>query len=178
MPRVLALSCSSLNLRAWGAREPHDSIESSPPMPAPAPLPRVLILCTQNSARSQMGEAILRQIAGGGIQVMSAGIRPGTVHPLAIEALEEVDVDTTGLRSKSVDEFRGQEFDAVITVCDQAREACPVFAGRGVRVHYSIADPAAVEGTHEEQLEAFRRARDLLFSCLAEFVTVLAGPEG
>jgi len=109
---------------------------------------------------------------------MSGGIQPSTVNPLAIEVLREVDVDTTGLRSKSVDEFRGQEFDAVITVCNQAREACPVFPGRGVRVHYSIADPAAVEGTHEKQLEAFRRACDLLFSCLAEFVTVLAGPEG
>jgi len=125
-----------------------------------------------------MGEAVLRHMLGGGVQVVSAGIQPSTVNPLAIEALAEVEVDTAGLRSKSVDEFRGQEFDAVITVCDQAREACPVFPGRGVRVHYSIPDPAAVEGTHEERLEAFRRARDLLFSCLAEFVTVLVGPEG
>lgn len=145
-------------------------------MPAPAPVPRVLILCTQNSARSQMGEAILRQVAGDSVQVVSAGIRPGTVHPLAIEALREAEVDTSGLRSKSVDEFQGQEFDAVITVCDQAREACPVFPGRAVRVHYSIPDPAAVEGTPEERLEAFRRARDLLFACLCEFVTVLVGP--
>jgi arsenate reductase len=123
-----------------------------------------------------MGEAILRHVAGDSLQVVSAGIRPSTVNPLAIEALQEAEVDTTGLRSKSVDEFRGQEFEAIITVCDQAREACPVFPGRAVRVHYNIPDPAAVEGTHEEKLEAFRRARDLLFSCLAEFVTVLVGP--
>lgn len=145
-------------------------------MPAPAPAPRILILCTQNSARSQMGEAILRHLAGDSIQVVSAGIRPASVHPLAIEALREAEVDASGLRSKSVDEFRGQEFEAVITVCDQAREACPVFPGRAARVHYSIPDPAAVEGTPEERLEAFRRARDLLFSCLCEFLTVLVGP--
>ena len=124
-----------------------------------------------------MGEAILRYIAGESIQVVSAGITPSEVNPLAIEALKEEGVDTTGLRSKSVDEFRGQEFEAVITVCDQAREACPVFPGRAARVHYSIPDPAAVEGRHEEKLEAFRRARDLLFSCLCEFYTVLIGPE-
>ena len=125
-----------------------------------------------------MGEAILRHVAGDSIQVVSAGIQPSTVNPLAIEALREVEVDASGLRSKSVDEFRGQEFDAVITVCDQAKEACPVFPGRAVRVHYSIPDPAAVEGTEAERLEAFRRARDFLFSCLCEFVTVLVGPEG
>ncbi len=147
-------------------------------MPSPAPVPRVLILCTENSARSQMGEAILRHLLGGGVLVVSAGIQPSAVNPLAIEALREAGVDTAGLRSKPVDEFRGQEFEAVITVCDGAREACPVFPGRGVRVHYNVPDPAGVEGTHEERLEAFRRARDLLFSCLAEFVTVLVGPEG
>ena len=147
-------------------------------MTTTASAPRVLILCTANSVRSQMGEAILRHISGGSIQVVSAGIHASEVNPLAIEALREAEVDTTGLRSKSVEEFRGQEFGAVITVCDQAKEACPVIPGRAVRVHYSIPDPAAVEGSPEEKLEAFRRARDLLFSCLCEFVTVLAGPEG
>ena len=141
-------------------------------------IPRVLILCTANSARSQMGEAILRHLAGDTIEVMSAGTRATSVHPLAIEAMREVELDISGQRSKSVEEFQGQEFDAVITVCDQARDACPVFPGRGVRVHYSIPDPAAAEGSPEERLEAFRRARDLLFSCLCEFVTVLVGPDG
>lgn len=147
-------------------------------MSATSRAPRVLIVCTGNSARSQMGEAILRHLMGDGIQVVSAGTQPTSVNPLAIHALREAEVDVTGLRSKSVDEFRGQEFEAVITVCDQAREVCPVFPGRGVRVHYSIPDPAAVKGGDEERLEAFRRARDLLYSCLAEFVTVLVGPEG
>jgi arsenate reductase (thioredoxin) len=147
-------------------------------MPAPAPIPRVLILGPQNSARSQMAEAILRHVAGESIQVVSAGIQPASVHPLAIEVLREAEVDTAGLRSKSVDEFQGQEFDAVITVCDQARETCLVFPGRAARVHYSIPDPAAAEGTPEERMEAFRRARDLLFACLCEFVTVLVGPVG
>ena len=140
--------------------------------------PRVLILCTANSARSQMGEAILRQLAGDRFDVVSAGTHASSVHPLAIAAMREVEFDISGQRSKSVDEFRGQEFEAVITVCDQARDACPVFAGRAARVHYSIPDPAAVEGTDEERLEAFRRARDLLFSCLCEFVAVATGPEG
>jgi arsenate reductase len=153
-----------------GGRNPIES------QPMPPRIPRVLILCTANSARSQMGEAILRHLAGNNIEVMSAGTRATSVHPLAIEAMREVEVDMSGQRSKSAEEFQGQEFDAVITVCDQARDACPVFAGRSVRVHYSIPDPAAVEGSPEERLEAFRRARDLLFSCLCEFVTVLAGP--
>jgi len=140
--------------------------------------PRVLILCTANSARSQMGEAILRQLAGDRFEVVSAGTHPASVHLLAIEAMREVGVDISGQRSKSVDEFRGQEFEAIITVCDHARDACPAFAGRAARVHYNIPDPAAVQGTDAERLEAFRHARDLLFSCLCEFVAVLSGPEG
>jgi arsenate reductase len=138
--------------------------------------PRVLILCTANSARSQMGEAILRQLAEDRFEVVSAGTHPSFVHPLAIEAMREVEMDISRQRSKSMDEFQGQEFEAVITVCDQARDQCPVFAGRAARVHYNIPDPAAVQGTEEERLEAFRRARDLLFSCLCEFVTVLTEP--
>jgi arsenate reductase (thioredoxin) len=153
-------------------------VESDRIVPAMATqIPRVLILCTENSARSQMGEAILRHLAQESVQVVSAGTRATSVHPLAIEALREMEIDVAGLRSKSVDEFRGLEFDAVITVCNKARDACPVFPGRGVRVHYDIPDPAAVEGTPEERLEAFRRARDLLFSCLCEFFTVLAGQD-
>jgi arsenate reductase (thioredoxin) len=142
----------------------------------PPRIPRVLILCTENAARSQMGEAILRHLTGDSIEVVSAGTRATSVHPLAVQAMREVELDISHQRSKSVEEFRGQEFDAVITVCDQARDACPVFPGRAARVHYNIPDPAAVEGTPEQRLEAFQRARDLLFSCLCEFVTVLVGP--
>jgi len=137
---------------------------------------RVLILCTENSARSQMGEAILRQLLGPTVEVVSAGTRPGTLHPLAVEVMREVELDISGQRAKPVDEFRGQEFDAIVTVCDEAREACPVFAGRAARVHYNVPDPAAVDGTDVERLEAFRRARDFLFSCLCEFATVLVEP--
>jgi arsenate reductase len=140
--------------------------------------PRVLILCTANSGRSQMGEAILRLLAEDRFNVVSAGTHPSFVHPLAIEAMREVEIDISQQRSKSVDEFHGQEFEAVITVCDQARDQCPVFAGRAARVHYNIPDPATVQGTEEKRLEAFRRARDLLFSCLCEFVTVLTEPRG
>jgi len=140
--------------------------------------PRVIILCTANSARSQMGEAILRHLAEDRFEVVSAGTQAGSVHPLAIAVMREVEMDISGQRAKSVDEFRGQEFEAVITVCDHARDNCPVFAGRAARVHYNIPDPAAAQGTEKERLEAFRRARDLLFSCLCEFVTVLVGPGG
>jgi len=154
---------------------PRNPIESVPAMAER--IPRVLILCAENSARSQMGEAILRHLAQGSVEVVSAGTCATSVDPLAIEALQEMEVDVAGLRSKSVEEFRGQEFDAVITVCDQARDACPAFAGRAVRVHYDIPDPAAAGGTPEERMEAFRRARDLLFSCLCEFFTVLVGPD-
>jgi arsenate reductase len=140
-------------------------------------IPRVLILGTDNSARSQMGEAILRYLTGPSVEVVSAGLRAGSMHPLAVEAMREVEIEMAGQRAKSVDEFRGQAFEAVVAVSDEARDACPAFAGRAAHVHYNIPDPAAVEGTPEERLEAFRRARDLLFSCLCEFFTVLVGPD-
>jgi len=123
-----------------------------------------------------MAEGILRQLLGPTVEVVSAGTQPGVLHPLAVEAMREVEIDISGQRSKSVDEFQGQEFEAIVTVCDQARDACPVFPGRAARVHYNIPDPAAVEGSPEERIEAFRRARDLLFSCLCEFATVLVEP--
>ena len=94
---------------------------------------RVLIVCTGNSARSQMAEGLLRSSLAGRIEVHSAGTHPSSVNPLAIEVMQELGVDISGHRSKSVDEFAGQEFDYVITVCDSAREACPVFDGRAQR---------------------------------------------
>lgn len=121
---------------------------------------RVLILCTGNSARSQMAEGWLRELSGGRFEVYSAGTRPSTVRAEAIEAMREVSVDISSQRSKSVDEFAGQKFDYVITVCDNARENCPVFPGETVRVHWSFDDPAAVEGVWDERLAAFRRVRD------------------
>src|SRR5947209_13570162 len=121
---------------------------------------RVLILCTGNSARSQMAEGLLRELGGGRFKVFSAGTRPSNVRPEAVEAMREVGIDIGGQRSKSVDEFAGREFDYVITVCDNARESCPVFPGKTERIHWSFDDPAAAEGGWPERLEVFRRVRD------------------
>lgn len=121
---------------------------------------RVLILCTGNSARSQMAEGLLRWLAGDRFEVASAGTRPSLVRPEAIRAMAELGVDLSSHRSKSVDEFAGDRFDFVITVCDNARENCPVFPAGTARVHWSFADPAAVEGDEAVRLEAFRRIRD------------------
>lgn len=121
---------------------------------------RVLILCTGNSARSQMAEGLLRQDAGELFEVFSAGVEKSFVRPLAIEAMREVGIDITGHRSKSVDEFSDQEFDYVITVCDNANERCPVFPGKTKRIHWSFDDPAAAAGDEAAQLQVFRRVRD------------------
>ena len=121
---------------------------------------RVLILCTGNSARSQMAEGLLRRLGGGRFEVFSAGTRPSRVRPEAVEAMREVGIDISGQRSKSVDEFAGREFDYVITVCDNAREECPVFPGRTERVHWSFDDPAEAAGAWAERLAVFRRVRD------------------
>lgn len=121
---------------------------------------RVLILCTGNSARSQMAEGILRRLGNGAIEVHSAGTHPSRVNPLAIEAMNEIGIDISSHRSKSVDEFAQQQFDIVITVCDNAKESCPIFPGAPKRIHWSYEDPAAVEGSNDEKLAAFRRVRD------------------
>lgn len=132
---------------------------------------RVLILCTGNSARSQMAEGLLRELGGGRFGVESAGTRPTQVRPEAVEAMREVGVDISGHRSKSVDEFAGREFDAVITVCDNARETCPVFPARTERVHWSFEDPAAFEGDYPARLDAFRRVRDQIAARLREWAS-------
>jgi arsenate reductase len=133
--------------------------------------PRVLILCTGNSARSQMAEGLLRHIGGTPYEVFSAGTKPAGVNPLAIEAMREVGIDISAQRSKSVAEFSGQEFATVITVCDNAAEECPVFPGAPQRVHWSVTDPAAVSGTREEKLGAFRKVRDELERRIQSFVS-------
>lgn len=131
---------------------------------------RVLILCTGNSARSQMAEGILRDIAGDRFEVESAGVAPSHVRPEAIEAMRDIGIDITSHRSKSVDEFTGDEFDHIITVCDNARESCPVFPGSAERIHWSFDDPAAVEGSEQERLDSFRRIRDEIHDRLRRFV--------
>jgi thioredoxin type arsenate reductase len=121
---------------------------------------RVLILCTGNSARSQMAEGLLREMAGDRFEVFSAGVAPSFVRPEAIEVMREIGIDISAHRSKSVDNFTGQQFDYVITVCDNANQQCPVFPGKTQRVHWSIEDPAAVDGNDGQRLAAFRNARD------------------
>ncbi len=130
---------------------------------------RVLILCTGNSARSQMAEGLLRQAGGDRFEVFSAGTEPGRVNPLAIEAMREVGIDISNHRSKSVDEFLGQSFDYVITVCDNANRNCPVFPGETERIHWSFEDPAAAEGERDERLMVFRRVRDEIEGRLRDF---------
>ena len=130
---------------------------------------RVLILCTGNSARSQMAEGLLRHDAGGHFEVFSAGTKPSRVRPEAIATMVELGIDISEHRSKSVDEFAGQHFDYILTVCDNARESCPVFPDQSVRLHHSFDDPAAVQGTYEERLAAFRRVRDQLRAYLTDF---------
>jgi arsenate reductase len=121
---------------------------------------RVLILCTGNSARSQMAEGLLRHLAGDRFDVFSAGTKPVGLNPNAVKAMAEIGIDISAHRSKSVEQFAGQEFDYVITVCDNAREACPFFPGAAKRLHHSFEDPAAA--APERQPEAFRRVRDQL----------------
>jgi len=133
---------------------------------------RVLIVCTGNSARSQMAEGLLRHLgndAGDVFDVESAGTRPSRVRPEAIEVMRELGIDISGHRSKSVDEFAGQQFDYVLTVCDNARETCPIYPGHANRLHHSFADPAAVEGNEAERLAAFRRVRDQIRDYLRGF---------
>src|SRR5919198_3201305 len=103
---------------------------------------RVLFLCTHNSARSQMAEGLLRHFGGGRFEAFSAGTEASHVRPLAIRAMNEIAIDISGQQSKTLDRFLGQRFDAVITVCDQANEACPVFFGARERLHWSFPDPA------------------------------------
>ena len=130
---------------------------------------RVLILCTGNSARSQMAEGLLRQDAGDRFEVESAGTKPGNVRLEAVAAMREIGIDISSHRSKHVDEFQNQSFDHVLTVCDNAMETCPIYPGQTNRIHRNFEDPAAVEGSEEERLAAFRRVRDQIREYLRTF---------
>jgi arsenate reductase len=126
---------------------------------SPARALRVLFLCTGNSARSQMAEALLQQKAKGAFAVASAGTRPAReVNPLAVEILREYRIDWTGRRPKGIDHVIEERWDFVITVCDRARASCPIVPGQPVAAHWGLTDPADVTGTHEERLRAFRDA--------------------
>lgn len=132
---------------------------------------RVLILCTGNSARSQMAEGLLRELAGERYEVVSAGVSPTRVRPEAIAVMRELSIDIASHRSKSVDEFLNQNFDFVITVCDNAKEQCPVFSGPAQRIHWGIDDPATVTVDEQSTLDAFRATRDDLRARLKEFIS-------
>jgi arsenate reductase len=130
---------------------------------------RVLILCTGNSARSQLAEGLLRHDSGDRFEVESAGTKPGRVRPEAIQVMREIGIDISGHRSKSVDELAGETFDYVLTVCDNAKESCPIYPGHSNRMHHNFQDPAAVEGSEEQRLEAFRTVRDEIRMYLRTF---------
>src|SRR5258708_50504 len=132
------------------------------------PRKRLLILCTGNSARSQMAEGLLRHDAGDRFDVFSAGTKPGHVRPEAIPVMCELAIDISRHRSKSVDEIIGRELDYVLTVCDNAKESCPVFPGKVATIHQNFEDPAALQGSEQERLALFRRVRDDLRRYLKE----------
>ena len=130
---------------------------------------RVLILCTGNSARSQMAQGLLAHDSGDRFEVESAGTRPSRVRPEAIAVMRELGIDISHHRSKHVDELAGQRFDYLLTVCDNARENCPVFSAATIRLHRSFEDPAALEGSEAERLALFRRVRDEIREYLKRF---------
>jgi arsenate reductase len=122
---------------------------------------RVLFLCTGNSCRSQMAEGLVNHYLGDEWEAHSAGTDPaGHVHPLAVQAMRELDIDITLQRSKSANEFREMELDTVVTVCDDAAENCPVWLGKGRKVHVGFEDPALATGSYTERLAVFRQVRD------------------
>jgi arsenate reductase len=121
---------------------------------------KVLFVCTHNSARSQMAEGLLRHLGGDRFEVMSAGTEATAVRPLAIRAMREVGLDISGQESKTLERYLNEPFDHVVTVCDDANEACPVFPGAANRLHWSFEDPSRAEGSEEERLAVFRRVRD------------------
>jgi len=131
---------------------------------------KILIVCTGNSARSQMAEGLLRHEGGDRFDVFSAGTHPTRVRPEAIAVMLEIDLDISGQHSKSINEFMGTQLDFVITVCDSANEACPVFPGIGQRLHWPFEDPAAVVGSEELRKAAFRRIRDQIQARIKAFL--------
>jgi arsenate reductase (thioredoxin) len=133
------------------------------------PKQRVLILCTGNSARSQMAEALLRHDAGDRFEVFSAGVQPIPIRSEAIAVMREIGIDISGHRSKHIDEFSGQYFDYVLTVCDHAREVCPLLLGAARTMHHSFIDPGSFKGSEQDRLARFREIRDEIREYLRDF---------
>jgi arsenate reductase len=138
---------------------------------------RVLFLCTHNSARSQMAEGWLRHLGGDRFEVASAGTEATRVRPLAVKAMAEVGIDVSGHASKTLERYLGEPWDYVITVCDDANEACPLFPGGRRRLHWSFPDPSKATGTEDEQLATYRRVRDAIRGRIAgELLGAGTGP--
>jgi arsenate reductase len=133
---------------------------------------RVLVVCTGNSCRSILAEALFRRHGGDDFEVYSAGTHPAGLNPLTLRALDDAGLDRSWARSKSVDEFLGQSFDYVITVCDQARQVCPVFPGEGERLHWGYEDPTTVEGTDEDRLAAVEGTLTMMATRIGQFVVL------
>jgi arsenate reductase len=132
---------------------------------------RIIVICTGNSCRSQIAEGWFKHLAQDDILVVSAGSDPtGYVHPIAIEVMREVGIDLSENLSKPISQFLTQEFEFVITVCDEAAETCPVFPGPGERIHWSLEDPAKFKGTDDEMLGVFRTTRDLIRQRIEDFL--------
>ena len=129
---------------------------------------RVLFLCTGNSCRSQMAEGLLQSIGHGSFEAYSAGTEPKGLNPLAIRAMSEIDIDISAQTSESVAQYSDEDFDFVITVCDRARETCPVLPG-GKQLHWSFDDPAEATGSEQQRLPVFRRVRDEIRARIEEF---------
>lgn len=132
---------------------------------------RVLFLCTHNSARSQMAEGMLRAWAGDRFEAFSAGTEAARVRPLAIAAMDELGIDLRGHASKTLERYLDEPFDLVVTVCDQAREACPVFPGARRTDHWSLEDPSTASGSEDERLAVFRRVRDEIAVRIRELIS-------
>ena len=131
---------------------------------------KLLILCTGNSARSQMAEGLFRHAGGDRFEVFSAGVKPSLVRPEAIAVMQEIGIDIFGHRSKSIDEFLNVPLDIIVTVCDNARETCPVFPARVEFLHWPFEDPAHVEGTEAERQAAFRKVRNQIRARIQDYL--------
>jgi ArsR family transcriptional regulator, arsenate/arsenite/antimonite-responsive transcriptional repressor / arsenate reductase (thioredoxin) len=164
---TLALTGKALHPGLW-AGQPAGELAAAhyPPL-------HILFICTHNSARSQMAEGILRAHSGGQIEAFSAGTQPAGVHPMAVRALAQLGIDISTQRSKSLDPFAGQTFDYVVTVCDRAREQCPVFPGEPAMLHWSIPDPLAATGSERERMQAFHQVAAQLATRLHYFLLAL-----
>ena len=130
---------------------------------------KILFLCTKNSVRSQMAEGLMRYFRGEAFDACSAGVDPRWVHPLAIAVMQEIGIDISKQRSKHVDEFQSIAIDYVVSLCDNAAAACPLFDGSGTRIHHAFTNPADAEGTEEEKKSVFRRVMDELKEYILSF---------